>query len=410
MSQTGPARRLAAMAFLSALPRHWLTAAVALFVAGGAFLLMVVGGLFGSSNDRIRGEARIEVLNAGPRPFGAGREPTPELLETHLQTLQSPAVLAAAIEWLGESELSEIKEAAESGNATAWLSENVVVRYDETPNVLCVGMRVPDADTAQRLADAVAMAFVSQVAEMDREQRVARLGKLQFQHARLEELIRKRRRAWDDVLERHFDVDSPPASKKGRLMAKWDVLRRQIHQVKTAATRQEAELVRLRDPQWLKEQILQGKLYSDRRWQWLTAARKQLVAELAETKKISGPGIKSRPEILCQERMVEVQEELDAMRAKVTDEDVAAAAAEELCRREEGYRRLSAHIADLEEERAEVERSLREWQGPSDVERKRDIVKAVLYRLEESSNRTGLRIERLQLELVGGIPSVQLLP
>lgn len=325
---------------------------------------------------------------------------------THIQLIQSPLVLNAALAQQGVSDISWLKEVrADRKDEVSWLMEELEVINPRGTSILRISMSGDEAKPVEQIVNAVAKAYLDKVVDYERNQLLSKVETLSRQHRRKEEDIRQRRAAYEELVDSVDAVDGTTAAAQRQFLDEKKIgLQNLINAVRTALSKQELQIRHLKiheagDPEKLKQEMIQQLLEQDPQYLGLLSAKQQLEDQAVELAKISRDS-NSRPAKRLQQRIADIDKQLVELEAKIVgslaEEEFKHPIAEQLERSEQELAATEGHRDELIAELEEVQRNIQRLQVHSpELQQRKDE----LARMEAVSNEVGLRLEKLQLEL-----------
>lgn len=150
--------------------------------------------------------------------------------QTLIQRLESPLILLSALRQPEIANLETVRN--EEADPTAWLVAALDVTAPEKTDLIRVGLRGERMDDLQRIVDAVALAFVTDVVESEKLIRLGRRDQLEKKLKELQTELRAKQEA-RQALEKEADARKPAdlAAHRKRL----DAMKEEFEQIERVA-------------------------------------------------------------------------------------------------------------------------------------------------------------------------------
>jgi hypothetical protein len=124
--------------------------------------------------------------------------------KTQVQLIKSPFVLTAA---LRRPEISKLEAVRNKDDQVGWLQERIQVATPMDSEVVQIRMRGADPHDVQQIVNAVAHAYLSEVVNKDRGERLERHDKLAIKYKELLAELRTRRAEEKNLNEANGDIE-----------------------------------------------------------------------------------------------------------------------------------------------------------------------------------------------------------
>ena len=240
-----PLAALNVMAYLHAIRRHWLMAALAglicASVPGLAVWLLI--------QPKYRAVAQLRLLPSPTRVVFPTADSQSEsglqnafdvYKRTQLDIIKSRFVMMAALRNPKVKGSPSIQREDQQHNALSWLTEQVNVGFERESEIMQVSITLPNPDEAANLVNAVVQAYFDEVVVRERSERRGHLSELQQIYAEKENISRTKRTELKQLAEQLGTTDNEALSLRQQIAIQ------QYAEYRKELTRMQFELSRSR--------------------------------------------------------------------------------------------------------------------------------------------------------------------